>query len=212
MSEPGYQDPLIEWNRLNVENTENALVSAMYAGLIAKSPALDAYSTWLLAGTGATAALIVSNVESILPFLTSTGFKWFGALLVVSLLFGVVSKFLALQIPQIDQGNAELPSRMGLVLEKYASQVKLIEESAASRGVTLDTDIDLTRLISKYVSPFPRVMRWVVSRYMAKHSSNAQAAHLLPLRMFRWQSACLVYQLAFFIGAILTAVGFARAI
>ena len=39
------------------------------------SPVIDNYSTWLLAGCGAIAALMINNVKSIVPFLGVSGFK-----------------------------------------------------------------------------------------------------------------------------------------
>jgi len=60
------------------------------------SPVIDNYSTWMLAGSGAIAALMISNVQSIIPFLGEKGFKISIYILVCSAISGLFQKYRSL--------------------------------------------------------------------------------------------------------------------
>jgi hypothetical protein len=49
MTDSEQNDPLLEWNRLNVENTEQAFSSALYQSTSENTASLDKFSTWFLA-------------------------------------------------------------------------------------------------------------------------------------------------------------------
>ncbi len=83
MSKPETDDPLIEWNRLNKENAEQGFVSAIYQSMSETTATVDKFSLWLLAGTGATGALLISQIKSVLPYLSQQGFKTCMVLLVI---------------------------------------------------------------------------------------------------------------------------------
>lgn len=52
---------------------------------------------WLLAGTGSTAALLITQVESIMPYLSEKGFKACLIVIVLSGIAGFVAKYHAIR-------------------------------------------------------------------------------------------------------------------
>ena len=84
MTDSKSDDPLLEWNRLNKENAEHGFVSALFQSMSETSPLVEKFSMWLLAGSGATAALLITQIKSILPYLSEQGFKVCLVVLVVS--------------------------------------------------------------------------------------------------------------------------------
>jgi hypothetical protein len=68
-------DPLLEWNRLNNENLEQDFVSEFFIIMSSTSPLVDKFSIWLFAGTGATGALLISQIQGVIQGLSVTGFK-----------------------------------------------------------------------------------------------------------------------------------------
>jgi hypothetical protein len=202
MTEPPEECPLTEWNRLNIDNTENALVSHMYASAISSTYVYDTYSTWLMAGVGATTALLITNIDSVLPFLSAKGFKWSGLLFVASILFGVISKFLALQCQISDQNNEKNTKKISEILNPFYSQAEQIKTHAKQQGISLVTDIEMTRVIEKFVTPFPRWAKWLFKKFIIKQSSNPQAGFLIPLRFFRWQCSALLLQVCTFVAGV----------
>ena len=69
------EDPLLERNRLNKENAEQNFVSEMFISASKTSPLTDKFSVWLFAGTGATGALLISQIQQIIPSLSLIGYR-----------------------------------------------------------------------------------------------------------------------------------------
>ena len=195
-------DPLAEWNRLNIQNAENGMVSVIFENIIESTRFFDNYSTWLTVGTGAAAALLLTNVGSILPYLTAAGFKMSGILLIFSLLFGVLSKFFAIQCQVADAQSESKTNRVGSVLKPFYDTVEKIEEAAAVQGRQLVTELSMERVLTTFFKPFPKLMRWFFLKRLIKGSSNPHIGYLIPLRFFRYQCTSMLFQLVFlFAGA-----------
>jgi len=140
------------------------MVSVIFENIIESTRFFDTYSTWLTVGTGAAAALLLTNVGKILPYLTATGFKISGFLLMLSLLFGVLSKFFAIQCQVADAQSESKTNRIGNVLKPFYEQVEKIEEAAAVQGRQLVTELSMERVLTTFFKPFPKLMRWFFSR------------------------------------------------
>ena len=195
-------DHLAEWNRLNIQNAENGMVSVIFENIIESTRFFDSYSTWLTVGTGAAAALLLTNVGSILPYLTAAGFKLSGVLLVLSLLFGVLSKFFAIQCQIADAQSEAKTNRVGNVLKPFYEQVEQIEEAAKVQGRQLATDLSVERILTTFFKPFPKLIRWFFLKRLIKGASNPHVGYLIPLRFFRYQCTSMLLQLVFlFAGA-----------
>jgi hypothetical protein len=204
------EDSLSEWNRLNKTNAENALASAMFAGLLSTSPIIDTFSVWLLAGSGATAALMVANADKIIPFLGQSGFKISGVALVLSALFGVLSKARAVQC-QIGYGNQQkITELMKPILDNHLAHEEKINEAAASRGISLATAVDLERVTSEFTKYFPKWAGWLVRRHLSKHAGDPQLGYLLPVRYYMSQSRFAFFQVLGFIAFFCIALAYAQ--
>ena len=117
MSSPDSSDPLIEWNRLNKENAEHGFVSAIFQSMAETSPLVDKFSMWLLAGTGATGALLITQIGSILPYLSQQGFKACLIILVGSAVVGFVAKYYSLRCEIQNKIQSKLTELIKPVLE-----------------------------------------------------------------------------------------------
>lgn len=203
-------DPLIEWNRLNKENAENALTSAMFSSLVSTSPVIDRFSSWLLAGTGATAALLVANADKLVPFLSNTGFRVVGALLVVSAVFGLLSKTRAVQCQIGTENDQRVRELMRPILDKHLQDEEKIQQAAEARGLPLATELDLGRVIAEFAKPFPRWVGWLLRRHLAKHAGNPQIGYLLPVRFYISQATFAFLQVVSFLAFVCAALFFAQ--
>jgi len=63
------KEALNNWAEINRKNTEVGFVEGLFTGALIASPIIDKFSTWLLAGTGATAALMIANINKLLPIM-----------------------------------------------------------------------------------------------------------------------------------------------
>jgi hypothetical protein len=205
-------DSLNDWAHLTKTNAEDALASAMFAGLLSTSPIVDTFSVWLLAGTGATAALMVANADKVIPFLGQGGFKISGAALAASALFGVLSKARAVQC-QIGYRNQEkIAELMGPILDKHFAHEEKIVELASTRGISLTTAVDLQRVMSEFAKYFPKWVRWLLSRHLKKHSKDPQIGYRLPIKYYMSQCQFAFLQALCFIAFFCAALVYAQAV
>ncbi|WP_323160636.1 hypothetical protein [Pseudomonas fluorescens] len=205
-------DQLAEWNRLNIENAENNLVSVIFENMIESTKYIESYSTWLAVGTSAATALLIGNVGTIIPYLTATGFKLSGLLLVISILCGVLSKLFAIQCQIADAQAESKTNRVGTVLKPFYEQAQQIEEQAKGEGRVLNTDLSMERVLEVFFQAFPRWFKWLLFRRMLKNSTNPHIGYLLPLRFFRWQSTFMFLQVVCLILGALCALYFAQSV
>jgi hypothetical protein len=206
------QDPLLEWNRLNRENAEHEIVSVMFSNIVGFAPQVDTFSTWLIAGTGAAATLMITNIQSMITAFGRHGFKVALIMLVVSALFGLLAKSTFVFFQFGGDSQSKLIEQLKPIFEKHGTDEKGIKESAALRGIKLETDIRMDVVLSEFAKPLPWLVRICVLAYLNKHKDNRQVGHLLPLRAFHWQFGFGAAQSIAFILFVLSAVYYARAI
>lgn len=204
-NESNEPDTLTDWNRLNIENTENKLVSVIYENIIESTSLIESYSTWLTAGTAATVGLLITNVSTILPFLTATGFKTTGLLLVASILCGVCSKFFAIQCFIADKQSETKTQKVSTVMAAYQEDVRKIEALAKQQGRTLSTDLNMVRVLNTFSTPFPWWFKRFILPRMIRGANNPHAGYLIPLRFYRAQCISAFLQVIVILAGSVTA-------
>ena len=212
MTEVPLDDPLLEWNRLNKQNAEQDLASVMFASMISTSPIVDRFSVWLLAGTGATTALLITNVKNILPFLSESGFKVCGALLVLSGLFGFMAKYKAILCQIAYENDVAVRKTMLPILQKHEHDEEQIATHAEQRGINLDTELDMGKVLEEFGKPFPSWVRWLINRYLKKHKGNRQVGYIKPVKSYYWQCNFTVLQALSFVAFVVAGVLYANPI
>ncbi|MFG6158190.1 hypothetical protein ACGTNG_05240 [Halomonas sp. 1390] len=212
MTDSNPDDPLMEWNRLNRENAEHGFVSALFQSMSETSPLVDKFSVWLLAGTGATSALLVTQVESILPHLSEQGFKACLVVIVASAISGFVAKYYSLRCEIQNKIQSKVMELAKPVLDKHKENEDEIEECAEQRGIALQTDIDFSRIIVEFGRPFPFWVKWLIARKIKKTSGDRQAGFHVAVKAYMSQIRWTFFQAVLFLVFILTAAWYANAI
>ena len=191
-------DPLLEWNRLNKENAEQGFASALFKSMAHTSPVVDKFFLWLLAGTGASGALLISQIEAVLPHLRATGYKFCLIFLVVSAIFGFLAKYKSLRCQIQTEMDTKLTEIVVAVFAKHEEDETKIQEYAEQRGIELKTEINFSNVIAEFSKPFPFWVKWLIQRQARKNQGNRQAgyhiaikAYFGQLRYTFWQ-ACLI--------------------
>lgn len=209
-SEP--DDPLLEWNRLNKENAEHGFVSALYQSMSETSPLVEKFSVWLLAGTGATAALLITQIESILPYLSEPGFKACLIVMVLSAIAGFVAKYYSLRC-EIQNGiQSKLTELVKPVLDKHEADEEKIQEYAKQRGIALQTELDFSSIMNEFSRPFPFWVKWLIARKVAKENGDRQVGFHIAVKAYMSQIRWTFFQVVLFLAFILTAAWYANAI
>ena len=212
MEKYSQNDPLEEWNRLERENAENAIVSSMFeAGLNSSAP-VEAFTTWLLVGASAIAAFIITNAGAIIPFIERTQLLICGGFLCFSCLFGLISKIYALLCRiGIDTGKA-MQKTFASHLDKYEKVEREIQENAVSRGITLQTGIRIERIMEQFYSILPKWVKWLSDRQINKYKGNPQIAYALLVKRFNMQALFALLQALSFLAFLVSGLIFAAQI
>jgi hypothetical protein len=212
VTNPSSDDPLVEWNRLNKENAEHGFVSALYQSMTETSPLVDKFSLWLLAGTGATGALLITQIKSVLPFLTQQGFKVCLVILVTSAIIGFIAKYFSLRCEIQSNVQSKFTALVKPVLDKHEQDEDAIQEYAEQRGIELQTDIDLASIMKEFSRPFPFWVKWLISRKIDKTSGDRQAGFHIAVKAYTSQLRWTLLQAVLFLVFMLTAAWYANAI
>ena len=201
--------PLREWHRLAQENTENAIVSSMFEAAVVASEPIESFSTWLLLGTAAVGGFVVSNADKVIPLITKEGFVVAGVLLVLSCVFGVLSKTLALRVRVMSEMSSRIKETFLLHLQRYEEQAEKIEEGAKFWGITIQTGVRMDRLLSEFYKPFPSWVRWLADRHLRKNKGNPQIQYVLLIKMINAQGMFALIQIILFLSFLGSAFVFA---
>ena len=177
MNEP---DSLLEWNKLNKENTEHDIASALFISMASTSPIVDKFSMWLFAGTGATGALLITQINSVLPNISIFGFKVCMFMLIASSIFAFVAKYFSLRCQIQNEMTAMFTERTNAISAKHEENEEHIKELAQKTGIELETEINFNNVLKEYIRPFPKWVKWFVNRSIKKLKGiDRQATTLL---------------------------------
>lgn len=205
-------DPLQEWNRLERENTENAIVSSMFDAGLKTSSTIDEFSTWLLVGAAAVGAFLITNADKIIPIVYKTGFIVCGAFLCLSCILGLLSKIYGL-LCRVGLGVKDAVEKtFNEHLENYAKAEDEIQETAKKSGISIQTGVRLERIIFEFLSPMPRWVKWIVARQQNQNQGNQQAGYILLVKRFNRQGIFALLQALSFLAFMISGVIFASQI
>jgi hypothetical protein len=205
-------DPLLEWNRLNISNAEREIARAFFLGTLSSSEHADRFSTWLLAGIAGTAALFVTQISSILPFLSEGGFKRCGGILVVAGLLGLLAKQRAVWVRMALEQNRVIEQLMLPALQKHEEDEDEIRDFAQKRGLEIQTEIDIRRASEAFISAFPKILRGRLRKQLEIGLSNPHSHLRGVFKNFLYQILFTASQVFFFLVFVVLAVAHAAAI
>ncbi len=198
MTETRKPDPLSEWNRNVREGAENSLVSAMYEAGFTANEKVESFSAWLLAGSAAIAAFIVTESDSLMNVYGRGEFKIIGMSLLASCLVGFISKYYALRCGMQIKINEAVREKFAILLAQYYKEEEDINLTASKLGVTLETGIRMDRVLKDFYRPLPIWIRWYANRQLKKHEGNPQQGYLPIIRNMNRQFLFAVVQVVTF--------------
>jgi len=186
MSEDPRIQPLLEWNRLARENTENAMVSSMFEASGCAIEPIEKFSTWLLVGAAAIASFLIANSDKVIPFLSKQGFLVCGGLLCISCFFGILAKVAALRSQIATATNAAVLRTFKEHLARYEEEERKIREGAEFWGITLQTGVRLERILSEFVKPLPWWVKLLMKWKLKGQEKNPQVGYFPLISNLTW--------------------------
>ncbi len=158
------------------KKAENQILRAYYLSVFEMSPFVDKLATWILAGIGATAALTVTNIESITAVLPYSTIKIGLAILTISALFGFLEKFLSLDIQSTVAQELRLRDILQNSSEEFHQKIIPLQSIAAETKIDLSAEIDKKKILDKFARAHPWYKR--IKIRSNDSSENAQKARL----------------------------------
>lgn len=212
MTKESEKNPLEEWNRLERENTENAIVSSMFDAGLKTSFAINDFSTWLLIGTATIGAFMISNADGLIPIICKEGFLVCGLLLCLSSMFGLVSKIFALLCKVGLDVKEAISSTFRSHLDNYAIIEEEIQDTAKITGINIKTGIRFDRIMAEFLVPMPWWVKWLVMRQRKKNGSNPQQVYVLLVKRYNRQAMFAFFQALCFLAFMVVGVLYASQI
>lgn len=166
-------DELIESAK---KKAENQILRAYYISVFEMSPLVDKLATWILAGIGATAALTVTNIESITAVLPFSTIKIGLAILTISALFGFLEKFLSLDIQSTVAQELRLRDILQKSSNEFHQKIIPLQLIAAETKIDLRAEVDTKKILNKFAEAHPWYKRIKIRRNVS--AENAQEARL----------------------------------
>lgn len=204
--------PLLEWNRLARENTENAIVSSMFEAASKASEPIETFTTWLLVAAAAVASFFIVNADKLLPIIKPSGFITCGVFLCLSCIFGLLSKMFALRCRVNIETVAAVQKTFSRHLAEYEEEESKIQESAKFWGINLETGVRMERILKEFLSPLPWSVRWLALRQLKKNAGNPQAGYFPQIKNLHAQKLSAFLQGLFILGFLGSGFVFAAAI
>jgi hypothetical protein len=174
------------------EKAERDVLRANYTSVFEMSPLVDRFAPWLWSGVGATAALMVANIESITRIIPFAQVKFCLGILTVSGLFGFLEKFLALDIQSTAAQEAKLREILQESSQEFYRQISELKLAAAAQNIDISSEIDTKKALDKFADAHP----WY-KRIWFKRRIKAEDAQKVRLRRYYRQ---LIYAVLEFFG------------
>jgi len=200
----------LEWNESNKQLGESALVAVIFENIISHSKFISNYSTWLTAGTSIATGLLLTNITTITPIISMLGFKSCGFALILSVLFGTLSKYFSILCEASDAQTESKTRKMETALSEYLSNAEKIENQFDELGISHSTDIDMKKVQDSVCAAYPFWSRWWLKWRMSKLNRKRSSGYEIPLLHFHAQCSTLALQIISLFFSVFSAFYFAN--
>lgn len=190
---------LESWATTVKNNTEIDFVQGIFEGALVSSPIVDKVATWLLAGTGATAALMIANIDKLTPVLGTSTVKDAIYVLIISALFGFLSKYKSVHCQVVYSIGEEVRKRLIPILDHHEQQEQEISKTADGTDIKVNTEIDIEYIIKEYCKAYPRPIRWWLKKQFLSGIADRLTSSRRAANALFWQSTYASIQFILFI-------------
>lgn len=202
-------ESLQKWIAIEKENFENEMVASMLSALLDASEKIDQLSNWMLLGSAGIASAMLANASLVISVIGAFGFKVCASLLIASFCCSMAAK---LKTTHIAVGKSIRAAIKPLQAERFAAykeKEKEMQRQAKIFEISIETDIDMSAVVKKFLSYAPTIVRFSVNRGLEKRQKDPQVAYAKDVRHFFWQGALTGAQALLFLGFFITAFWFA---
>jgi len=143
------------WAALVKESVTTRFTKASFSGILSTSSVIDGFSTWMLAGAGATAALMISNLDRVASLLGQDKLKVSLLILALSAGLGFLEKILASYVNVFQAMDEKVTLLATPILEEHEREEDEIAESAEQSSEKVDASLDMNRVLEELSKACP---------------------------------------------------------
>jgi acetylglutamate synthase len=181
------------------KNTELNISQLTFKAILNNSLILEKFSTWLLAGIGATCALIITNINSITKIIDPSIIKYSLLILVISGLLGFLSKYYSIQIQIILELDEILRNLLPKIMEIHIEEEKRVHGTAKEQGVVVNTVPDIIGSMRKALDSVPWFKRKSARKGFEKGVEDPLFGYRRGMRFLYFQSAVTILEFICFL-------------
>ena len=165
------------------------------------SPVIDNYSTWMLAGCGAIAALMINNVQSIIPFLGENGFKISIYILICSAISGLFQKYRSLCVQSFITFANKIINSANSLNSFQQNAFNELNQEANKHGIHLDVspEIDLENYRKEVSKLLPFFLRRKTLKNFDLGAKDDLHGWRKMVKSFKHQIVYFIFQFVLFI-------------
>ena len=136
-------------------NTELNISQLTFISILNSSQILEKFSTWLLAGIGATCALIIANINNITNIIEPPIIKYSLLVLALAGLLGFLCKYYNIQIQALLELDEIMRNKFPGIMSAHIAEEKQIHEKAIEQGISVHTIPDIYGAMRKAFESAP---------------------------------------------------------
>ena len=179
----------------------------LVGAVLNSSARIDKLSSWLLAISGASLALTISQLKSVSEFIDIGTLKILIILVLIpSVLAGFAQKFLAYLVAIHLDVTEGMDEKIQKLLNDYSEKEDLMEKRLADMEIDVNTDIDIQSGLQRFQQIIPWWMRTFRKGFLDKHVQDELLSYDQAAKKLFRQSTFLGFQilllLAFFISLV----------
>ena len=201
---------LENWSNINNKNAENKFVDELLKSNLSASPVMDKFSIWLLAGTGITSSFMITNINSIESVISRDGILYSILALIISGLFGFLSKFRAIKASIFSLIFEYCRKNLNPVLDNHLNESDEIKKIASNHKVDVKTELDFDNIRIQYCSAFPFWIRQSFKKQWNNGFKDPLFASKQSANHVFWQGTYVGFQVLCFCSFLLVAVFFMK--
>lgn len=180
----------------NYGSFEKSIAETFASVITEPSPAIDTFSTWLLGGTAAAVALLLSNIDKLVPRLGTMPSKLILLTLGVSVIFGLIQKFFALQLHMRKKFAEATDDKFEKLVNAHAGK------EVADPYAYIRENANMVDTIILMISTYPKSLRNTVIKRYLRNTSGPLESSQTQVSLFIKQLVCITAQAACVVATI----------
>ena len=196
------KNALHKLNEINQDIAKTQVLEAMVEGTAkAAYEHFESFNLWLLTVSGVTLSFEILNADKIIGYMQLRGFFWCNVCLIVSIICGLISKYLITIIKSQIYIAQYLKEKLNPIFQDYSVKEESVRQYATQSKIKIYTDLDFNEITKDYIELFPKLGKWLILRRIKKNKNNN---NVLLMKLAHNQGIFVFLQtIAFFLSLIL---------